>query len=186
MPQFEIPASAVTMLLAPVNWQTELTGPLSTRLYVSSTTTDADLFVTLRAFDPQGEEVTFGGANDPAVPISQGWLRLSHRELDAARSTPGRPVHQHRSPRPVRPGEVYPVDVEVWPTSVVLPKGYTLALTVGGADFARGEGGPMSGSGPFLHTDPQDRPAEVFGGRTTIHTGAATPSSLLLPVVDRS
>ncbi len=41
----------------------------------------------------------------------------------------------------------------------------------------------MRGSGPFLHTNPEDRPASVFGGRTTIHTDGAWASYLLLPVM---
>ena len=43
---------------------------------------DIDLFLTLRLFDPDGREVTFVGANDPRAPISQGWLRVSHRKTD--------------------------------------------------------------------------------------------------------
>src|SRR5258705_7972731 len=54
-----------------------------------------DLFVTLRAFDANGAEVTFKGANDPQVPVSQGWLRVSQRKLDA-RSKPYRPFHPDR------------------------------------------------------------------------------------------
>jgi len=42
---------------------------------------------------------------------------------------------------------------------------------------------PMRGAGPFLHTDAEDRPPAVFAGRTTIHTGGARASYLLLPVI---
>jgi hypothetical protein len=81
------------------------------------------------------------------------------------------------------------LDVEIWPTCVVLPAGFCLALTLGGRDFARpgdsdAEGPPVfRGSGLFLHTDPDDRPAGVFDGRTTIHTGPGTPSHVLLPAI---
>jgi uncharacterized protein len=71
------------------------------------------------------------------------------------------------------------------PTCVVLPAGYRLALTVTGRDFARpGTPGPdgFRGTGPFLHNDPADRPAARAAVVTRIHTGAQTPSSLLLPV----
>ena len=54
-----------------------------------------DLFLTLRIFDPHGVEVTFKGANDPQAPVSQGWLRVSQRRLDPARSKPYRPFHPH-------------------------------------------------------------------------------------------
>jgi hypothetical protein len=36
----------------------------------------------------------------------------------------------------------------------------------------------------MTHDDPIDRPAELFGGTHTLHTGGAHPSSLLLPVID--
>lgn len=169
--------SEVVFTTAPFSEKAEITGPVSARLWVSSSTTDADLFLTLRAFDPDGNEVTFEGANDPAVPISQGWLRLSHRALDPERSTEWRPWHPHGEAEPVEPGEAYEVEVEIWPTSIVLPAGYTLSLTVEGRDFMRSD---ETGSGPFLHVD---RPAPTFTGTTTILTGPETPSSLLLPVV---
>ena len=54
---------------------------------VSSTTTDADIFAVLRVFDPDGDEVVLQGAVDPHTPIGQGWLRASHRKLDADLST---------------------------------------------------------------------------------------------------
>ena len=30
---------------------------------------------------------------------------------------------------------------------------------------------PMKGVGPFTHTNPQDRPPEIFGGKNTLHFG---------------
>jgi uncharacterized protein len=60
----------------------ELAGPLAAKLYVESSTTDADLFLVMRAFSPDGAETVFQGANDPHVPVSQGWLRASHRALN--------------------------------------------------------------------------------------------------------
>jgi hypothetical protein len=42
---------------------------------------------------------------------------------------------------------------------------------------------PLQGSGPFQHTDLLDRPVDIFGGRTTVHTGGDAPSWLQLPIV---
>ena len=39
------------------------------------------------------------------------------------------------------------------------------------------------GCGPFLHDDPRDRPAAVFGGKTTLHLGPQHESYLLLPLI---
>jgi predicted acyl esterase len=158
---------------------------------VSSSTVDADLFVTLRVFAPDGREVDFQGALDPHTPIAQGWLRASHRKLDPTLATAYRPYHTHDERQLLRPGEVYELDVEIWPTSIVIPPGYQIALTIQGKDFERpGEAArletmvtPFRGSGPFVHTNPHDRPVEIFGGRNRIHGGGAYPSHLLLPII---
>ncbi|HVR94791.1 MAG TPA: hypothetical protein VHI75_13220, partial [Casimicrobiaceae bacterium] len=41
----------------------------------------------------------------------------------------------------------------------------------------------LRGCGPFLHDDPRDRPAAVFGGRTTLHAGPSQRSYVLVPVI---
>jgi putative CocE/NonD family hydrolase len=175
----------------PFPTETELTGPLAAHVWIASTTSDADLFVIVQLWDPSGREVDFQGALDPHTPIAQGWLRASQRELDPALSTPWRPYHTHAHAEPLQPGVAYPVEVEVWPTSIVIPVGYRLTLTVRGRDLERsGEGAQlrtfvnhMRGCGPFIHTDPEDRAAGVFDGRTTLLTGPAHESYLLVPVI---
>jgi uncharacterized protein len=174
----------ITLRSAPFDADTEFTGPVAAKLFVSTSTTDMDLFLTLRLFDPDSTEVTFVGANDPRAPVSQGWLRASHRKTDRERSRPYKPYHPHDERQSLNPGDVYEVDVEIWPTSIVVPAGYHLALTIGGKDFERPDAqGLMKGSGIFLHNDPADRPADVFGGKYTIHTGGDLASHLLMPLI---
>lgn len=169
--------------------ETEITGPLSAKVFASSTTADADLFLIVRVFDPDGNEITFQGALDPHTPIAHGWLRASHRALDSKLSTPYRPFHPHDRSEPLTPGEVYELDIEIWPTCLVIPAGYTLALTIQGKDYQYGtevrQVGwfTMTGVGPFKHDDPSDRPARVFDGRITLHAGGERQAYLLLPVV---
>jgi predicted acyl esterase len=190
---FEALGEGLTFTTEPYPVETEITGPMATRLYVSSTTTDADLFLTLRVLDPDGTDVTFVSALDPAGAIGSGWLRASHRATDPERSLPYRPWHPHDHAEPLVPGETVPLDIEIWPTSVVVPAGYRLALTVTGRDFEFPGDGPwpatygvqMKGHGMFVHTDPADRPADVFGGTTTLVSGPDQRSYLLLPVIPR-
>ena len=79
---------------------------------------------------------------------------------------------------------VYEVEVEIWPTCIVYPKGYSMALTIGGKDFERpGATGMMKGSGIFMHDSTADRPAPEFAGVNTIHTGGENASCLLLPLI---
>lgn len=181
---YEALGSGVTLRSAPFAHDTEFTGPVAAKLYVSTTTADMDLFLTLRLFDPDDKEVTFIGANDPMAPVSQGWLRVSHRKIDLERSRPEKPYHPHDERLPVVAGDVYEVDVEIWPTSIVVPAGYQLALTIAGKDFERGEAqGLMKGSGIFLHNDPADRPAAIFDGINSLRSGGNHASYLLMPKI---
>ncbi|MFF5228258.1 CocE/NonD family hydrolase [Dactylosporangium sp. NPDC000521] len=185
----------VTFRLPATDTAREVTGPVSAKLFVSTDSDDADIFLTVRLFDPDGKEVTFAGAVDPNAPISMGWQRLSHRELDEAASTPWRPIHSHSRALPVEVDKVYEVDVEVWPTCIVVPAGYTLAVTIGGRDYENPEleasvtmsnfKNAMKGCGPFLHDDPVDRPARRDAARVRVHCGGDHRSSVLLPFQER-
>ena len=184
----------VTFLSEPLEQETEITGPIAAKLWVSSTTEDAYLFLVVRAFTPDLKEVTFQGALDAHTPIAQGWLRCSHRKLDPKLTLPYRPYHTHDEEQKLKPGQVYEIDVEVWPTCIVLPKGYRLALSVRGTDYVfPGEPGAgletlgkvWTGVGPFTHNDPRDRPPAVFGGNVTLHAGPDRQAYVLLPVIPK-
>jgi predicted acyl esterase len=185
-------SEGVTFLTDPLAQATEITGPIAAKLFVSSATEDADLFLIVRVFAPDMKEVTFQGALDPHTPIAQGWLRASHRKLDKKLSTPYRPYLTHDEIQKLKPDEVYELDVEVWPTCIVVPMGHRIGLTVRGRDYewagglvkGLGTHAPtFTGVGPFQHADPRDRPAAVFGGDVTLHMGADRQSYLLLPVI---
>jgi uncharacterized protein len=189
---FDAMGDGVTFLSGPIESETEITGPLAARLFVSSTTEDADLFVVFRVFTPDLREVVFMGAIDPHTPIAQGWLRASHRKPDETLSTPWRPYHTHDERQPLKAGQIVQLDIELWPTSIAVPAGHRVALTVRGRDyeFASSTGARLSnfknelrGCGPFLHDDPRDRPREIFGGKTTLHFGAEHASYVMLPVI---
>jgi predicted acyl esterase len=190
--EYDAMGAGATFLSPPLDRETELTGPSAARLFVSSSTTDADLFVVLRVFAPDGKEVVFQGAIDPHTPIGQGWLRASHRKLNPDLSTPYRPYHTHDERQPLTPAQVVELNIEIWPTSIVVPPGYRIGLTVRGKDYeyAGPSGGRLSnfknelrGCGPFLHDDPRDRPPEIFGGKTTLHIGPDRAACVIIPIV---
>ena len=188
----------VTFLTPPLETETEITGPVACKLFISAETEDADFFLVLRVFTPDMAEVTFKGANEPHTPVGHGWLRASHRKLDPALSEPYRPFHGHDERQPLTPGEVYELDVEIWPTSIVVPPGFRVGLSVRGRDYvspgsapqpvarpstAATSGVAFTGVGPFRHNVSTDRDPTVFGGRVTIHTGEDHLSHLLLPII---
>lgn len=125
----------VTFLTPPLETETEITGPSAAKLFVSSETEDADLFLVLRVIAPDLKEVVFQGALDPQTPIGQGWLRASHRKLDPELTTTYRPYHTHDEKQLLKPGKVYELEVEIWPTCIVVPAGYRIALGVRGRDY---------------------------------------------------
>jgi uncharacterized protein len=184
----------LTFLTPPMTQELEITGPVAAKLFVSSDTRDADLFLVLRVFDPAGKEVVFVGSNDPRTPVGLGWLRASHRKLDAKKSRPYRPWHTHDEEQPLTPGHPVELDIEIWPTCIVVPPGYRVGLTVRGKDYEYDGTDaalphatyPMKGVGPFTHTDPRDRPPEIFGGTNTLHFGGGSVPYLLLPIIPAS
>jgi predicted acyl esterase len=174
----------------PFSTETEITGPVALRLFVSSSTTDADIFATVNLLDPHGKEVLFASAFEPRAPVTQGWLRLSHRKTDPAKSHPWRPWHSHEEIDPLVPGEVYAVDIEIWPTSIVVPVGYRLALTIQGQDYDHGlperssaYGREQFGSGPYWHEHPGDRDKPEYDGVTTLVSRERSRPFLLIPLV---
>lgn len=188
---YEALGKGLRFTTAPFAVATEITGPSVAKLRLSSSTTDADVFLVLHLIDPQGKEVVFQGALDPNTPIGQGWLRASHRKLDAARSLPHRPYHTHDEKQPLTPNVPVDLDVEILPTCIVVPAGYRLALSVLGRDYEYD--GPaaslsnmknaMRGCGPFVHDDPVDRSVQIFGGNSTLHIDADAPPYVMLPVI---
>jgi uncharacterized protein len=176
---------------APLAEDLEITGPAALKLFAGSTTGDADLFVTVHLFAPDGTEELFTTAFEPRAPLAQGWLRMSHRETDPELSLPYRPYHPHRRVLPLEPGEVYEADVEIWPTSVLAPAGYTLGLSVAGKDYEHGlpgrhlvaYGRELLGSGPYWHEHPGDRDRPEFDGTTTLVSAPGKRPYLLLPVI---
>ena len=190
--EYDALGNGLLFVTEPMAAETEITGPVAAKLFVSSSTSDADLFLGLHLFAPDGNELTFLGANDPNVPVGQGWLRASHRKRDAKKTLPYRPYHTHDEIEPLTPGEPFELDIEIWPTSIAMPRGYRLGLTVRGKDISPDDlPTTIAGTaykrhaniGPFKHHHPQDRPAAIFGGKNALHFDARRQPYLLLPII---
>jgi hypothetical protein len=99
----------------------------------------------------------------------------------------------HDEKWPLTPGETVACDVEIWPTSIVVPKGFRLGLSVRGRDYVAPFGPPQpiyekgrpapNGVGAMFHNDGGDRPAAIFGGMVTLKTGPDDPAHILLPII---
>lgn len=104
-------------------------------------------------------------------PGALGILRVSHRELDDARSTPSEPVLTHRREQLLEPGQVVPVEIGIWPSSRLWFKGERLRVIVSGhrepAWFL-----------PFAW-ELRNR------GEHVIHAGGNYDSHILVPIIPR-
>ena len=177
----------ISFRTAPFETETEITGHVTAHLNLSitksvdsqETPSELDVFVTLRHLGPGDKEIHYTGAAGDAVPLCKGWLRLSLRKVDEAH-----PRHRHYLPQrnyrftdvlSVEPGQVYPVDVEVWPTNVVLEPGASLVFEVSSGDT---QGGDV-----FSHDSPVDRPASRLAGINNIHFGLGSLNYVTLPII---
>jgi uncharacterized protein len=117
--------------------KTEFTGHMKLKLWVqASGNDDMDLFVAIEKIDRTGDRVPFQFyCNHEDGPVAIGWLRVSHRELDEKESTPFQPVHKHRREIKLKPGEIVPVEIEIWPSSTLFERGEKLQVIVQGSDI---------------------------------------------------
>ena len=103
-------------------------------------------------------------------PGSSGKLRVSQRELDPHLSTDFQPVQAHRRREKLKPGEIVPVDIAIYPFSRIWHKGQTLRLQIAGRYFREGWFEPFA-------WDLENK------GRHIIHTGGRYESYLQIPVI---
>jgi predicted acyl esterase len=147
-------------------------------LWVSSTSYDMQLFCTLRVSDENNMDVSYA-VGSPTMnrlfPVVFGALKVSHRKLDPLKSTAYRPWHTHRKAdyQPLKPGEIVESEVELWPTTALIKKGWRIRLNVQ----------PAQGEGLIRKVwDPLDD-QYLIGATNTIYTGPKNPSYLQLPVI---
>lgn len=154
--------------------EVEFCGPMKLRLHVSvSGADDLCLFVGLRKLDASGQEVFFEGSYGLGRDLlTHGFLRVSHRALDEARSRPFQPVHSHRRAEPLAPDAIVPVEIALLPAATVLRPGEQLRLDVQGHWFHARD--PVRGGAAAYEPSP--------GGTATLHVGGAHDAHLLLPL----
>jgi predicted acyl esterase len=132
---------------------------------------DMDLFVALQKLDESGKFLPTLILDEP-YPGAPGLMRVSHRELDERESTPYQPVQTHRREQLLKPKEIVPVDIEIYPSSRIWHAGEQLRVVVSGRYLRDGWGWFE----PFAW-DLRNK------GDHIIYTGAEYDSHLLVPVV---
>jgi predicted acyl esterase len=183
--RWQAPGGHVRFRTQPAAREIEITGHPMARLSVAlssrngSSPSEVDLFLTLRHHDADQQEISYTGATGEASPIVRGWLRVSLRKTveepgPLSKIMPERNYYS-TDQQAVVPGEIYTVDVEIWPTSVVLMPGETLELQISSSD--------SEGMGVFGHDHPEDRPLEKLMGYNDLRLSSCYENFLRLPII---
>jgi uncharacterized protein len=164
------PMEGRTAFTIQFNEDTEITGYMKLHMWVQAEShDDMDLFIYVRKLDARGTWVPVSVLEEPH-PGAWGNMRASRRELDEKVSTDFQPVQAHQRDLKLKPGEIVPVDIEIWPHSRLWHKGEQLELVVSGHYIREGWFEPLS-------WDIDNK------GNHIIHTGGKYDSFLQVPVI---
>ena len=130
-----------------------ITGRVRAKLWASSDAPDTDFFVRLCDVYPDGRSFN----------ICEGRIRARFHE-------------SFSEEKPLKPGEIYSIDIDLWSTSIIFNKGHRLRAHVTSSSAPGFDPNPNTGE-PFRHST-TTRPA-----LNTIYCDPAHPSLLALPVV---
>jgi hypothetical protein len=132
---------------------TEVTGPVSLDLYVSSSAVDTDFTGMLVDVWPNGF----------AQNVTSGILRLRYR-------------NSQEKPDLANPGETYHITVDLWATSNVFLAGHKMRLEVSSSNFPRFDRNLNTG-------EEQARATRMVKATNVIYHDKAHPSALIVPIV---
>lgn len=186
---------------------TEITGYMKLHLWVSAPDhDDMDLAVRVEKLSRDGQPLPDRTGN---LIAATGLMRVSMRQLDEARSTEAEPYYTFTTEQKLKPGEIVPVEIEIWPMGLYFDEGEILQLTVGAYQpanaaipfgsasisvprdgFTYMPGQPVEmitvGGNATQCADPTEvvvSPATHNAGRHRIYTGGEYDSYLYVPVI---
>ena len=134
----------------PMEQDLEITGPIHVKLSFASDCDDADVSVRLTDVYPDGRSIL----------ISDGICRTGHFKTADNEKTSGIPRE---------------AAVDLWSTSIVIPKGHSLRIIVSGSNYPRYE--INKSTGPTANKEGRTV------ARNVVYTGGTSRSRLILPVV---
>jgi predicted acyl esterase len=165
----------VSFISQPLAADLEIAGYMKLGLKASSTSADMDIYAALRVMDQDGNEVFYHSTGSAPSPITLGFLKVSRRKLDLARSTPFMPIHSHlqRDHQPLAPGEAVSFEVELWANTAFVRKGHRLWLSIQPHDSC------------FRYADYTHEYDRSYhrGAFNTLFTGGENPAYLQIPSI---
>ena len=140
---------------APLDRDTEVTGPITVTLYASSTAPDTDFTAKLVDVEPCGY----------ARNLTDGIIRARYRTPRTAASL-------------IEPGQVYEYTIDLWATSNLFKKGHRIRLEVSSSNFPRFDRNANTG-------EPIGTDAGFVSALQTVYHTRQYPSHVTLPIVPR-
>lgn len=142
----------LTYTTPPLQEGLEVTGALKATIYFETDVPDTDITIKLLEVLPDGR----------ALNLTHGIARAKYRDSFA-------------EPRPLEEGQVYGLEVELFPTSNWFAPGHRIRIEVSSSNF------PLFGRN--LNTMCSEACTEMRPAHTKIHHSAEYPSSITLPIV---
>jgi hypothetical protein len=136
-----------------------IAGPMSAKLYASSSALDTDWFVTIFAFSE----------NDGPIPLGNPWGRGTIR---------ARFRNSLSKPELLEPNKIYEYTIDLWHTGITLEKGWRIRVEITSAFFPFFSRNLNTGGHNEMETD-------YIRAEQKIYHSKEYPSHILLPVIDR-
>ena len=145
----------------PLTAAVELTGPITVKLWISSSAPDTDFTAKLVDVHPPNED--YPGGYD--MILCDSIIRCRYR-------------NGFEREEPMTPGEIYPVQINLPPTSNLFQAGHRIRLDISSSNFPRYDLNPNTG-------EPMGRHTHHTTAHNTVHRNHAHPSHVVLPVIPR-
>jgi len=152
-------SDVVVFQTEPLEEDMQLIGPLTVRLYVSSTAKDTDFTAKLLDVYPPSEDFPSGFD----LNLTDAIMRMSYRNGRHERGL-------------IAPGEVYELTIEPFPTANVFKKGHRIRVDISSSNFPRWDVNPNTG-------EPFESSRRKVKADNTVYHSAERPSFIVLPVV---
>ncbi len=137
----------------------EVTGEIAVKLWASSTAVDTDF--TAKLIDVYPPSPDFPGGFD--LNIGDGILRARFRD-------------SLREEKLMRPGEIYPMTIKLYPTSNIFKRGHRIRVDISSSNFPRFDLNPNTG-------EPLNNNRRMAIATNTIYHDREHPSHIVLPVI---
>ena len=143
----------------PLKEDVEVTGPLAVNLWISSSAVDTDFTAKLIDVYPPGEDYPSGYHMNLVDSI----IRTRYR-------------NGWETPEMMTPGEVYPVRIDLPPTSNLFKRGHRIRVDISSSNFPRFDVNPNTG-------EPVGRHTHSIVARNTVYLDPTRPSHIVLPII---